>query len=58
MDFFYYQNDRLFAEDVAVEDIIKEHASPCYVYSRATFERHWHAFDGLRGMRGSRQTSW
>ncbi|GMR15818.1 MAG: diaminopimelate decarboxylase [Gammaproteobacteria bacterium] len=45
MDYFNYRDDRLFAEDVAIEDIIKEHASPCYIYSRATFERHWHAFD-------------
>jgi len=45
MDYFNYRDDRLFAEDVAVEDIVKEHGSPCYIYSRATFERHWHAFD-------------
>ena len=45
MDYFNYQDNRLFAEDVAVEDIAKEHGSPCYVYSRATFERHWRAFD-------------
>lgn len=45
MDYFNYRDDRLFAEDVAIEDIVNEHASPCYVYSRATFERHWHAFD-------------
>ena len=45
MDYFNYRDNRLFAEDVAVEDIIKEHGSPCYIYSRATFERHWRAFD-------------
>lgn len=45
MDYFNYREDRLFAEDVAVEDIVKAHGSPCYIYSRATFERHWHAFD-------------
>ena len=45
MDYFNYQDNRLFVEDVAVEDIAKEHGSPCYVYSRATFERHWRAFD-------------
>ena len=45
MDYFNYRDNRLFAEDVAIEDIAKEHGSPCYVYSRATFERHWHAFD-------------
>lgn len=45
MDYFNYRDNRLFAEDVAIEDIIKAHGSPCYVYSRATFERHWQAFD-------------
>ncbi len=45
MDYFSYRDNRLFAEDVAIEDIIKEHGSPCYIYSRATFERHWRAFD-------------
>lgn len=45
MDYFNYRDDRLYAEDVAIDDIIKEHGSPCYIYSRATFERHWRAFD-------------
>jgi diaminopimelate decarboxylase len=45
MDHFNYRDNRLFAENVAIEDIIKEHGSPCYIYSRATFERHWRAFD-------------
>lgn len=45
MDYFNYRDNRLFAEDVAIEDIVKAHGSPCYIYSRATFERHWNAFD-------------
>ena len=45
MDYFSYRDDRLFAENVAVEDIIKQHGTPCYIYSRATLQRHWHAFD-------------
>jgi len=45
MDYFNYRDNQLFAEDVAIEDIVKEHGSPCYIYSRATFERHWRAFD-------------
>lgn len=45
MDFFNYQDNRLFVENVAVEDIAHEHGTPCYIYSRATFERHWHAFN-------------
>lgn len=45
MDHFTYRDNRLFAEDIAIEDIVKEHGSPCYIYSRATFERHWAAFN-------------
>jgi diaminopimelate decarboxylase len=45
MDFFNYRQTRLFAEDVAVDDIAAQFGTPCYVYSRATLERHWRAFD-------------
>ncbi len=50
MDYFNYQEDgRLFAEDLAVEDVIKQSGTPAYIYSRATIERHWHAFDQAAG---------
>jgi len=49
MDYFNYQNDQLFAESVAVEAIAEQFGSPCYVYSRATIERHWRAFDQAFG---------
>ncbi len=45
MDFFNYRDNTLYAEDVPVSAIAKEFGTPCYVYSRATLERHWHAFD-------------
>ncbi|MFW5443186.1 MAG: diaminopimelate decarboxylase [Methylococcaceae bacterium] len=45
MDHFKYRDNNLFAEDVAVEEIIAQYGSPCYIYSRATFEQHWNAFD-------------
>ena len=45
MDHFEYRNGRLFAEDVPVADIAATVGTPCYVYSRATIERHWRAFD-------------
>ncbi len=45
MDHFSYKNGRLFAEGVDLEANIAEWGSPCYVYSRATLERHWKAFD-------------
>lgn len=50
MDYFNYQNDVLYAEDVSVEELAKEFGTPLYVYSKATLERHWRAFDNaLKG---------
>ncbi len=49
MDHFNYQNNELFAEAVAVRDIVNQYGSPCYIYSRATLERHWLAFDQAFG---------
>ena len=45
MNHFDYQNGELFAENVAVTAIAEQHGTPAYVYSRATLERHWRAFD-------------
>ncbi|AOV15678.1 diaminopimelate decarboxylase [Acidihalobacter aeolianus] len=49
MDHFVYQGDALYAEAVSLEDIAERYGTPCYVYSRATLERHWHAFDRALG---------
>jgi diaminopimelate decarboxylase len=49
MDYFNYRNDELFAEEVPVEQIAKQFGTPCYVYSRAAFERRWRAFDSAFG---------
>jgi len=46
MNYFTYRDGRLYAEDVAVAEIAETHGTPCYIYSRATLERHWRAFDG------------
>ncbi len=45
MDHFQYQAQALYAEDCAVADLAAQYGTPLYVYSRATLERHWHAFD-------------
>ena len=45
MDHFEYRNGQLYAEDVPVADIAVTVGTPCYIYSRATIERHWRAFD-------------
>lgn len=44
MDHFSYQNNVLFAEGVALSDIANTYGTPCYVYSRATLERHFTAY--------------
>ncbi|AFU20141.1 diaminopimelate decarboxylase [Actinobacillus suis] len=49
MNHFDYKNQQLFAEDVSVSDIINQYGTPAYIYSRATLERHWHAFDKAFG---------
>ncbi|MEX0336031.1 diaminopimelate decarboxylase [Vibrio tubiashii] len=46
MDYFNYQDDgQLWAEDVSLTELAQQFGTPLYVYSRATLERHWHAFD-------------
>lgn len=45
MDYFQYQAESLHAENVPANRITEQFGTPTYVYSRATLERHWHAFD-------------
>ncbi len=45
MDHFSYQQGVLCAEDVSLEEVATQFGTPCYVYSKATVERHWAAFD-------------
>ncbi len=51
MDHFAYRDGRLCAEDVDLSQLAAQHGTPCYVYSRATLERHYtvfsNALDGL-----------
>lgn len=49
MDFFQYKNDRLFAEELEVNSLAAEFGTPLYIYSKATLERHWHAFNNAFG---------
>jgi len=49
MDFFDYRNGHLMAEDVDLRQLAARHGTPLYVYSRATLERHWRAFDEALG---------
>lgn len=49
MDYFQYQNQQLMAEQVPVIHIAQQFGTPLYIYSRATLERHWRAFDKALG---------
>lgn len=49
MDFFLYKDGHLMAENVPVKQIAEQFGTPAYIYSRATLERHWHAFDQALG---------
>ncbi len=54
MDHFNYQGDSLYAEDVPVAGLAESYGTPCFVYSRATLERHYkvyqEALDGLANL--------
>lgn len=45
MDYFNYQGDSLYAEGVSVSQLAEQYGTPLYVYSRATLERHYRAYD-------------
>jgi diaminopimelate decarboxylase len=45
MDYFNYHDGQLMAEDIAVSKLANRYGTPLYIYSRATLERHWRAFD-------------
>ena len=45
MDHFNYLNGTLYAEQAALPELAERFGTPLFVYSRATLERHWHAFD-------------
>ena len=49
MDYFGYRQDRLYAEEVPLSAIAERVGTPCYVYSRATLERHYRVFDEAFG---------
>ncbi|WP_386692012.1 MULTISPECIES: diaminopimelate decarboxylase [unclassified Lonepinella] len=49
MDFFQYQNNKFFAEALPVSQLAQQFGTPLYVYSKATLERHWYAFDKAFG---------
>jgi len=49
MSFFEYRDGELFAEQVSLSSIAKQHGTPCFVYSRRAFETKWKALDQAFG---------
>jgi diaminopimelate decarboxylase len=49
MNHFQYKGNELYAEEVAIRDIVAKAGSPVYIYSHATLERHFKAFDDAFG---------
>jgi len=45
MHHFEYRDGVLFAEEVSVTALAEEYGTPLYIYSAATFKRHFKAFD-------------
>jgi diaminopimelate decarboxylase len=43
-EYFHYQQDRMFAENVALSDIALRYGTPCYVYSKAALTDGYHQF--------------
>ena len=44
MRHFDYKNGQLYAEDVALREIAQKVGTPAYIYSTATFKRHYNVF--------------
>ena len=50
MDYFNYKGDSLLAEAIPVADIAQKYGTPCFIYSRATLERHYGGYqEALEG---------
>jgi len=45
MEYFHYQQDHLYAEQVSLIEIAKQYGTPCYVYSKKMLVDNWKKFD-------------
>jgi diaminopimelate decarboxylase len=45
MNYFHYQDDHLFCEEVPVADIARDAGTPFYLYSHRTLRNHFRVFD-------------
>lgn len=49
MDHFNRKQNTLYAEQCSVKALAEQYQTPLFIYSKATIERHWHAFDQAAG---------
>ncbi len=49
MNYFDYRDNRLFCEEVSVEEIAREAGTPFYLYSHRTLKQHFQVFDAAFG---------
>ena len=49
MSYFTFQNQHLFAENIAASELANTYGTPTYVYSRAALEAHFHAYAQAMG---------
>ncbi len=49
MSFFNYSDGELHAENVSLSSVARDYGTPCYVYSRAAFEKQWRDLDTAFG---------
>jgi diaminopimelate decarboxylase len=49
MDYFNERSGRILVEDIPLQTLAETYGTPLYVYSRATLERHYHAFNDAFG---------
>ncbi len=45
MHHFHYRGEQLYCEEIPVTDLAEKVGTPFYLYSAATLERHYHAFE-------------
>lgn len=46
---FYYQDNQLWVEQVAVTTILREYGTPCYIYAKSNLKQRWDAFKEALG---------
>lgn len=45
MEFFHYQHNEFYVEELPLQSIAEQYGTPCYVYSRAAIETSWRSFN-------------